>query len=728
MELFMRFISVVFITVFALLLSACGGEGGGTDITRFTITSISGDGGSISPASVTVDENETTSFTITPDNNYIIDTLTGCEGALTLSENIFTTTVIISDCNLSVTFKLKSYAVTATAEPGGSISPAEQAVIQGETASFTLTPDPDYAIDSVTGCDGSLEGNTYSTAIVTQDCAVSASFKLIYAVTASAGQGGSISPAEQSVIQGETASFTLTPDPDYAIDSVTGCDGSLEGNTYSTAIVTQDCAIIAIFKPIYAVTASAGQGGSISPAEQSVIQGETASFTLTPDPDYAIDSVTGCDGSLEVNTYSTAIVTQDCAINAIFKPIYAVTASAGQGGSISPAEQSVIQGETASFTLTPDPDYAIDSVTGCDGSLEGNTYSTAIVTQDCAVSASFNQAPVANAGTDQTVIENMTVTLNGLASTDLEDDKSGTSLFYRWQQTDTTDINVALNDENLATPSFEAPSEAEATVLEFTLTVTDTNNDSGTDIVSITVNKNPSDTATGKLNDTGITACSSGSYPVSCPVTGYDGQDGERGRDAQAAAGTLTKVGAGSAGFDFTKLDVNGNALSASAAEWSCVQDNHTGLVWEVKTETAGLHHRLGQYTWYNTDASTHGGLEGSANNDSDTCYNYNSGDSDSFCNTQAFIARVNSQSLCGATNWRLPNRNELLLIVDFSIIANTRNSDYFPNTVGTWYWSSSPFASQTDDVAWYVNFHDGSGSSSSKSFDNYVRLVRGGK
>jgi hypothetical protein len=549
-----------------------------------------------------------------------------------------------------------------------------------------------------------------------------------FTITSTSGDGGSISPAEQAVIQGETASFTLTPDADYAIDSVTGCDGSLEGNTYSTGIVTQDCAVSASFNlKSYAVTASAGQGGSISPAEQTVIHGETATLTLAPDTGYAIDSVTGCDGSLDGSLYTIASATQDCAVSASYNKTYTVTASAETGGSITPLEQTVIHGETATLTLAPDTGYAIDSVTGCDGSLDGSLYTIASATQDCEVSASFNQTPIANAGSDQTVIENMTVTLDGSTSNDSEDDESGTPLLYRWDQTDATDIIVTLNDINLATPSFEAPSVTETTVLEFTLTVTDSNNDSGTDIVLITVNKNPPDTATGKLNDTGITTCSSGSSNgAPCPVDGYEGQDGDHGRDAQASASTLTKVGAGSAGFDFTKLDANGNALAAGALVWSCVQDNHTGLVWEVKTAATGLHYKFDKYTWYNTDADTNGGGEGLADS-GDICYNYIGGDADSFCNTQAFVARVNSQSLCGATNWRLPNKNELSSIVDFVTLNPAIDRDYFPITNGSWYWSSSPYASD-HYYAWFVGFNRGGASYDLKSSSEYVRLVRGGQ
>ena len=65
--------------------------------------------------------------------------------------------------------------------------------------------------------------------------------------------------------------------------------------------------------------------------------------------------------------------------------------------------------------------------------------------------------------------------------------------------------------------------------------------------------------ATAALNDTGITQCATDTQNnLPCPQAGFPSQDAETGRDAQQTAGTLTKVGGGSAGFDFTKLDSGG--------------------------------------------------------------------------------------------------------------------------------------------------------------------------
>jgi hypothetical protein len=70
-----------------------------------------------------------------------------------------------------------THVVTPTAGPGGSIAPdTPQTVNDGATTSFTVTPDATHEIAAVTGCDGNLDGNTYTTGPITADCTVSASF------------------------------------------------------------------------------------------------------------------------------------------------------------------------------------------------------------------------------------------------------------------------------------------------------------------------------------------------------------------------------------------------------------------------------------------------------------------------------------------------------------------------------------------------------------------------
>ena len=142
---------------------------------------------------------------------------------------------------------VKTYNVSASAGAGGGISPSSTTVDSGGTTQFTVTPQNGYAISSVTGCGGSLSGSTYTTGTITANCTVTAGFVLQYTVTAIAGTGGTISPSSAAVDAGGTSTFTVTPNSGYAINSVTGCGGSLSGSTYTTGTITANCTVTASF-------------------------------------------------------------------------------------------------------------------------------------------------------------------------------------------------------------------------------------------------------------------------------------------------------------------------------------------------------------------------------------------------------------------------------------------------------------------------------------------------
>jgi len=222
------------------------------------------------------------------------------------------------------------------------------------------------------------------------------------------------------------------------------------------------------------------------------------------------------------------------------------------------------------------------------------------------------------------------------------------------------------------------------------------------------------------FNDTGIDTCgSSDSNTLPCPVPDFPDQDGDRGRDALARAGLLTKVGAGAAGFDFTKLDAAGQSLPASAASWDCVADNVTGLVWEVKrNQTGHLRHVLNYYSWYDPEPASNGGHAGQA--DSGFC-------SGSACDTHGFIQAVNAQSLCGASDWRLPTVMELNELAHRGAFNPVLDTDYFPYLpqMQMRYWTASTTAADPNQ-AWRWDIGNGFETRMDKANAELVRLVRG--
>ena len=140
-----------------------------------------------------------------------------------------------------------------------------------------------------------------------------------FTVNTNAGDGGSISPASASVTQGSTASFTIIPLENYTTESVSGCGGSLSGDTYTTGAISSACTVTATFAPrTYTVTTSVSGGGSITPGNATVEHGQTAEFTVTADPGFVIELVSGCAGTLSGNTFVTGPVTANCIVSAQF--------------------------------------------------------------------------------------------------------------------------------------------------------------------------------------------------------------------------------------------------------------------------------------------------------------------------------------------------------------------------------------------------------------------------
>ncbi|WP_116809871.1 beta-propeller fold lactonase family protein [Steroidobacter cummioxidans] len=86
-----------------------------------------------------------------------------------------------------------TYTVTASASGNGTIGPASAIVARGSTATFNVVPASGASIQQVTGCGGTLSGNTYTTAPITSACAVTATFVLNSSTvnTKSSGGGGS---------------------------------------------------------------------------------------------------------------------------------------------------------------------------------------------------------------------------------------------------------------------------------------------------------------------------------------------------------------------------------------------------------------------------------------------------------------------------------------------------------------------------------------------------------
>lgn len=234
---------------------------------------------------------------------------------------------------------------------------------------------------------------------------------------------------------------------------------------------------------------------------------------------------------------------------------------------------------------------------------------------------------------------------------------------------------------------------------------------------------------TGALNDTGIVKCvNEDQVQQVCPQASLPGQDAQSGRDAST---NLAKRGGGVAGFDWTKIDSAGKPLAKQGlawsesgdelvgTHWSCIQDNITGLVWEIK-ETNPNHPRYfgHTYSWWMASEALNGGF--AWHTSPGTCTGVTP------CETQSYVDWVNQQGLCGHNDWRLPSVRELVSIAVLSNEIPAFDKNYFADTIKPRFFTGQTYAGDSSR-AWYVYFSDGSVSSTGKSDASFIRLVRGG-
>jgi len=180
------------------------------------------------------------------------------------------------------------------------------------------------------------------------------------------------------------------------------------------------------------------------------------------------------------------------------------------------------------------------------------------------------------------------------------------------------------------------------------------------------------------------------------------------------ATGQTTTFGPGSDG------DVRAGAtLSYTDNGDGTITDNTTGLMWEKKDQSGGIHDWTNRYTWGMTSAPYT--MDGTM--------------------VTAFLATLNAGAgFAGHTDWRIPNVKELQSIVNYEIpfpgpaVDGAFNTNCAGNcTVLTCsctqpftYWSSTTGLSNPS-FAWYVNFIYGYVGNDTKDSESYARAVRGG-
>lgn len=207
------------------------------------------------------------------------------KGSITLEDNTKETTTFAmpkEDVELEAVYEITSYTVKASAGEGGTITPSGDVLVaHGNSAVFTITPEKGYHVKEVLADNKAvtLTDNQYTFTDVKEPHTISASFEkdiTTVTISASAGEGGNISPSGEIVAEiGSSVEFIVTPDDGYHVKEVLADDAvvSLTDGKYVFNEVKESHTIYASFeKDVYTITVINGT------APASAAWGETVSL------------------------------------------------------------------------------------------------------------------------------------------------------------------------------------------------------------------------------------------------------------------------------------------------------------------------------------------------------------------------------------------------------------------------------------------------------------------
>lgn len=296
---------------------------------------------------------------------------------------------LYADRDFTVTaYFVPAYTITASAGPGGHISPSGAVTVDhGGNQAFSIVPNLGYHIADVE-VDGASVGAVanYEFTNVTAAHVISASFAADspagYTITATAGEGGQITPGGPVSVDADgTQAFVISSHMGYIIDQVR-VDGTLVVSkpgytwTYNFENVAADHTISATFAPGYQVRVISGTGAwgnvtgeGFNPATNSggYYAGESAVLTANPATGYSFTWWTSGGSVYSDSSAITVTASGPLAFGVRFDRHYTITASAGTGGSISPAGAATVKvtWNPPSYTLYyPSQPYAITPASG----------------------------------------------------------------------------------------------------------------------------------------------------------------------------------------------------------------------------------------------------------------------------------------------------------------------------------------------------------------------------
>ena len=211
---------------------------------EWTITpSIVGSGTVTPDAPQVVVDGGNVEFTVSPSAGSLFTSYTYCGQTTNVDPDQATVVLTPVTASCDVVFHFESMPVAQNGVCGSD---------NGKTLTATPTHLCNAGTPSLLGGSGPWQWSCARVNSSGKTVACSASGSVVvpttHSVTASAGTGGTITPSgPQTVADGDVLTLTLAPATGYVVAGASGCSGQLAGNTYLTAPIVADCAVVATF-------------------------------------------------------------------------------------------------------------------------------------------------------------------------------------------------------------------------------------------------------------------------------------------------------------------------------------------------------------------------------------------------------------------------------------------------------------------------------------------------
>lgn len=326
------------------------------------VTIHSSENGTVVADKTTAIVGDKVTFTITPNDDFELDTFKVNGEAKEVTNNTYEATMVKEGLTVDATFKAIKHAVTINKNAGGTVTADKMEAITGEDVTLTVTPDTDYHLSAlyVNGNAVSVgESGTVVVKMVKTGLIVSGIFaKMSAPITVIDTKGGTLyaDPASSAQI-GEAVFITIEPDEGYTIEKllVNGEEVEVQedsqGYFAEVHMVKGGLTITATWKELAkAITIAPSTNGTVTANKEKAAVGESVTFTISPAEGYHLESfkVNGAEVEVTGNSYVTNMTEAGLSIEATFSDTYRVA-------SISDSLKTTIKGlDTAKVTLTAD--------------------------------------------------------------------------------------------------------------------------------------------------------------------------------------------------------------------------------------------------------------------------------------------------------------------------------------------------------------------------------------